>query len=228
MKMTKIQQTEPTFELINVEGRLKWLTNLGDVLPYVRGGADDDDPEGEKQKNGARTFTQDEMNQTVGEAKRRARETAQADLLKTLGVDDPEAAKALIAAAKAAEEKNATELDKASKARTEAETKAQAAEQTAAQLLLTNAIEKALIREGLSVEAAERARKLVEVDKPDPDDIKAAIASLKKDMPSIFTAQSGGMPNTNPGAPPPKGGKDGDPTSTAQSVLHERHPHLKK
>lgn len=231
-----------TFELIVVQGRRKWLCSNGKVLPYVSGGAGGNEPPPNPTAPPApaqpptppgapeKTFTQDELNDIIKKRLDGARSTAQADLLKDLGITDPTEAKALIAAAKAAEEANATELDKANKRATENETKATSATAALEQHQLTTAIVEALVDGGLTVAAAKKVRAMVTVDKLDTTLIEAAIADLKKDMPSLFeTSGNGGPPGHNPGGPPPGGpGKPNDPQAQAMRTLHERHPHLKK
>lgn len=225
-----------TFELIVVEGRRKWLCSNGRLLPYVAGGSGDGDPPpkpDDPPKPGdppPKTFTQDEVNAIIQKRVGGAKESAQADLMKELGITDPAEAKALIAAAKAADEANATELDKAKKAQATSDSTAASATAALEDSKLTTSIEKELVRAGLTVEGAERVRRLVDVQKNDPDEIKTAIEALKTEMPALFSTEgTGGLPNHNPGgAPPGGGGKPNDPQALAMTTLYERHPQLKK
>lgn len=177
----------------------------------------------------AKTFTQEEVNALMGNTRTKAKETAVKDLLKVLGVEDEAAAQTLIKQAKDAEQANATELDKARKAHTETEGKLTKVNSELDQSKLTTAVEKALIREGLSVDAAEKVRPMVQVNKLDDDEIKTAIEELKKSLPALFsTAPAGGPPGHNPGSPPGGGsGKPNDPAAQALATLYERHPNLK-
>jgi len=227
-------KSEDTFELIVVDGKRKWLVNQVKILPYVAGGDDPDPPKADDPPKPGdpppKTFTQEEVNAIISKRVGGAKETAQADLMKELGITDPAQAKAMIAAAKAAEEANATELDKAKKLAAENETKAASATTALEEMRLTNAIVEALNGEGLSVSAAKKVRAMVAVEKNDEEAIKAAIADLKKDMPALFTTEGTGTPpGHNPGgAPPGGGGKPNDPQAIAVRTLHERHPNLKR
>lgn len=225
-----------TFELIVVEGRRKWLCSNGRLLPYVAGGSGDGDPPpkpDDPPKPGdppPKTFTQEEVNAIIQKRVGGAKETAQADLMKELGITDPAQAKALIKAAKDAEEANATELDKAKREAAENATKTASATADLESFKLTTAIVEALVDGGLTLAAAKKVRAMVTVDKIDDEVIKAAIADLKKEMPSLFETQgTGGHPGSNPGGPPSGGGgKPNDPQAQAMNTLYERHPNLKK
>lgn len=61
----------------------------------------------------AKTFTQDDVNRMTGEARKDGRTKAMADFLKELGIEKPEDAKSLIAAAKAKEDADKSEAQKA-------------------------------------------------------------------------------------------------------------------
>lgn len=191
-------------------------------------------------------FSQEEINRMVGEARTKSRTTATADLMRELGVENADELKTILQERKDAADKESTELDKATKKADEHEGKAKASEAKADALVLTGRIEKALIRGGLSVDAAERARRLIEVDsKATDDELKAEVESLKKEMPGLF-ADGDGSNNENESdedkdkdkkKDPPAGnpgGKDrrskerqGDPAQKAMDLLYERHPKLK-
>lgn len=226
-----------TFELIVVEGRRKWLCSNGRLLPYVAGGSGDGDPSPKPDdplKPGdppPKTFTQEEVNAIIQRRISGARDTAQADLMKELGITDAEEAKKLLKAAKDAEEANATELDKAKRDKAESDTRTASATAELADSKLTTSIEKELVRAGLTVEGAERVRRLVDVQKNDAEEIKTAIEALKTEMPALFSTEGNGeRPNSNPGGPPPGGGGKpiNDPQAEARKTLYERHPNLKK
>jgi hypothetical protein len=231
-------QTDPTFELITVNGKRKWLVDGVKVLPFVAGGSDAGPGTGTPPPPPApppagdppKTFTQEEVNAIVQKRVGGAKESATADLMKELGITDPAQAKALIAAAKAQEEANATELDKAKKAAEESAASAAKATAELEATKLNTAIVEALVGTGLTISAAKKVRAMVSVDKVDDDAIKTAIEDLKKDMPALFETQgAGGLPGHNPGSPPPGGqGKPNDPEAVALRTLHERHPNLKK
>ncbi len=229
------QQAEDTFELIVVDGKRKWLVNQVKILPYVAGGADEGEGEGEpKPKPGEsppKTFTQDELNAAINSRLTGARDKAKEDLLKEMGITDPAEAKALIAAAKEAEEKNQSELDKERKKAEKNESDAKSAMDELAAHKLTSAIVEQLVDHGgLTLAAAKRVRSMVTETKNDDEAIKASIDALKTDMPQLFTpAQgTGEPPNSNPGgAPPGGGGKPNDPQAQARRTLYERHPELK-
>lgn len=228
-------KAEDTFELIVVDGKRKWLVNQVKILPYVAGGEgpeDDPDKDKDKGKDPPKTFTQDEVNAIISKRLGGAKETAQADLMKELGIADPAEAKALIAAAKKAEEENASELDKAKKQAEENATKAGTATSELEAFKLTTSIVEALVDHGkLTLAAAKRVRAMITVTKNEDEAIKTAIDELKKDMPQLFeaTSEGGTPPGSNPGgAPPGGGGKPNDPQAIAQRTLYERHPELKK
>lgn len=198
-------------------------------------------------KDDEEVFSQEEINRLVGEARTKARTGATTDLMKELGVESPEELKTILQERKDAADKEASELSKANKRADDNEAKAKTHEAKADELVLTGRVEKALIRAGLSVEAAERARKLIEVDsKATDDDLKTEVENLKKDMPGLFADGDGSNDDSNddpnkgkngdkkdPPAGNP-GNKDrrskergGDPAAAAKELLYERHPKLR-
>lgn len=175
------------------------------------------------------SMSQADLNKLVGAAREGARKEAEKKLMASLGVEDAEAAKAAIAAAKEVEERNSSELDKVRKAADKASQEWSRSEATAKEMILTNAIEKTLIREGLSVENAERVRRLIDVSSNDADEIKSAVEDLKKDMPSLFSSNAEPKaPHSNPGSKSPTSTSSGDPRDAALKMVYERHPNLLK
>lgn len=224
-----------TFETIYRNGRPMWLASDGTIIPKIMGGEGEETPEEKRlrEANEAEAkkpkFSQEEVGALISKASSKEVEK----ILKALGVEKVEDAQAIITAAKEAESKNLTDKEKAEKDAKEAKDAATGAANDLAALQLTTKVEKALIKAGLAVEAAERVRKLVEVDaKADDAAITTAIEALKKDMPNLFTPVAGGstLPPP-PGTPSKKVGKDGDPAVQAAALLAERHPnrnqHLK-
>jgi hypothetical protein len=212
-----------------------WIFDDGSYLPVVSGaegeGGEGDEGDGAKEVK----LTQEQLNNLLAEAKRKAKGSTEGELKKLLGVEDLSAVKGLVEAARAAEDKNKTDLERATSEATTEKQKREAAEASAAELRVTSMIEKALIGEGLSVAAAERTRNMITVPtSADAEAIKAEIAALRKDMPQLFPTQEGGAgqppatPPPAPGRPPtqPSGGTS--PTDAARSLLYERHPELKK
>jgi len=192
-------------------------------------------------------FSQEEVNRFMREDRTKeatkARTKAEEDILKALGVENLEDAKATIAAKKKSDDEAQSEIDRAKSTEAENERKANEANATRSQLELTSKVEKALIRAGLTVEAAERARKLVDIgEKASDDDIKTAVEALKTDLPGVFAPPPEGAgdgqnkdlgPDGKPKVPPPPGSNPGarkdtkppaDPHKAALEKLYERYP----
>lgn len=78
--------------------------------------------------NGGRTFTQEQVDVLVGNARKDGRESALTKLLKDLGVDDAENLKKLVTTARTAEDANKSELQKLTDSLAQAQKKAADAE----------------------------------------------------------------------------------------------------
>lgn len=236
---------------------------------------DDDDEGGDGEGDEDKTFSQEAVDRMVAKARSQARRSAERKLLDELEVEDIEEAKRAVTKGKA-EPKPPKETGKNSKDGDKDDSSSEAVADLArqfeefklstngniAELKITSKVEKALIKEGMSVAEAEKARRLVEVpNNADEDEIEDAIDDLKETMPSLFDSgsKSGGdddedddddddgkrrkpknrdrdrdrddrrrNPGSNPGGSPRRRKSGGDTRSDARTLLHERHPRLKK
>jgi len=233
-----------TFTVIKVGGKRKWLVSNGQILPYVSGGDgpeddddDDDDQKDDDGKGGAKPPEQKFSQADINRAARAERKAAELKMAKRLGFETVEAMEAAARGKKAADEKDSTDLETAKTKAAENETRAERAERELAEHKLTVKVERALVKAGLTVEGAEKARKLVDLDDPDVDaaEITEAVEALRKEFPSLFPEQDDDEKKPlqrnppNPGSKPPsKGNNRGDSRATANQLLYERHPELKK
>ena len=153
-----------------------------------------------------RTFTQDDVTAAAAEAaskaERRAKQAATADLATKLGIDNLDDAAAIIAAARAAEEANTSEIDKARKAQTEAEAAAAQAIARAATIEAQATATTALLAANLSPSYIADAIRLIDVT---AEDMGAEIAALADRMPALFAPDTGpAAPKLPTGVTPPK------------------------
>jgi 2-oxoglutarate dehydrogenase complex dehydrogenase (E1) component-like enzyme len=195
-------------------------------------------------------FTQEQINDAAGRARNEGRQSAQKDLLESLGVKDVDEAKAILAAKREADEKNKDELTKAADKATKAEAdliRVTADHESASH---NNRVQAAVLKKLLGEQAtvldkANVIRKLIDVDaKAEDKDLDAAVEALAKTMPELFSVvgagQGGdgnggtggkppGRPATPPGRPAPGGGSGAaTPADAARTKLYERHPRLNK
>lgn len=191
------------------------------------GGAGDGDAGAGDGDGDGKTFTQAQVDALMGKTRGAAASTTKRELLEALGVKDETEAKKLLAAAKAADEKNKTELERAQTKAAEHETAAQAYRREATQVKLQLKIDRQLLKAKADPNRLERLSKSVYVDledDADDDAITAAIEAVKTDFPEAFTADdetgSDGKKKTGP-APSgnAQGGKGPKTGGTTESAL---------
>lgn len=161
------------------------------------------------------TVTQAQLDEIVKREKGSTKEATEKAIAESFGCTLEEA-KAYVASAKAADDKNKSEAQLAKEAADKA--KLTSDEETAkAKVLATETrVERALARAGVPIVAAEdedqdkidaKLATMVGLIKVDPgaddDTIKGAVAALKDTMPELFT---GIAPKVDPSAPPKPGG----------------------
>lgn len=86
--------------------------------------------EGTTTAGGSAALTQEQANKLIGDARKKGREAAVADLLKELGLDKADDLKSLVRSAKERADAEKSEADKATEARTKAEQRVTELEQT--------------------------------------------------------------------------------------------------
>jgi predicted transcriptional regulator len=162
-----------------------------------------------------RTFTQDDLNQTVQDRLAREKRTMTENIAKELGMSLDEA-KAYIAERKKKDDEAKDEITKLRESAEADKAEAERIKGEARTQVLTTQIERALLRAGVEVtdddageERLGRLSKLVDVDTDaDSKAIKAAVDKLKKDEPALFGKNGTGK------APPSD--PDGKPTRSVQ------------
>lgn len=214
----------------------------GRIFPELRGGDGEEDENQPKPK----TFTQDEVNALVGQARGEAKRKATQDLADELGCTFEEA-KTKLATAQAAEDadKSAAQL-----ARQQADAeKATAAEErkTAARERFEAKVERKLLRAGLGAHIADsdddadakrdkalvRALKAIDLAS-DADDsaIDAEIADLKAVIPGLFAPAKAdddepkGPPSSLTGGKPPTQQRSGNGPSAARLAARKRNGYV--
>lgn len=226
-------------------GKLCWLHDDGTVLPVIRGGdgsgeggegGSGDPPEGGNQggKEGeplrhpdGRLLTQDDITRITTREKNEGRSSATKELLKSLGVDNLEDAKAIIDRAKKVEEENLSETEKAKKDAQADREKAAKEISDAKRERLAAKVDRKLAKAEVPEDQIEDVAQLLKLeDDPSDDDIDAAIDALKERLPQLFSPAKPDPkkpPKHDPGKPP-KGGESKDSKADARSILERRHP----
>lgn len=160
-----------------------------------------------------KTLSQTEVNDIVTRRTKEASEKAAKDFADQLGVPLEEA-KRIIKERQEADEKNATDLQKAQKAQADAEADRDTKVTTAQRELHLERADRALVAAGIPDDDAKLARLrgmlTVEVGAP-YEDVKKDVEKLKTDFPALFDAPPPpGTPPKPPGSGPkgsPPGGK---------------------
>lgn len=191
-------------------------------------------------------FTQEDVDKIAQKNRARAKRSAEREILEKFGVETVEAL----------EEKLSKQTADKSKAKSTDETTSMLEElkgemskfktdmsSQISELRVTNQVEKALIKAGLSVSEAERVRRLVEVpSNASIEEIEEEIETLQGEMPHLFNKQAveesdtatesretgtnRKMPQSDPGSSPRRR-RGMDPATQARTLLHERYPQLK-
>lgn len=136
-------------------------------------------------------FTQEDLDRIAGESRKDGRASAEKELLKGLGVENLDAVKAVIEAAKKAEEDQKTELQKAQDEAARAREEAEAAKAVARNSRIESALDIALRTEGLNPERAVAAKRLVDTSKlvvegSEVSGLDDAVKELKAQSPEWF------------------------------------------
>lgn len=163
-----------------------------------------------------KTYTQDEMNRIAAKEKKEGRKAAEKSLLESLGVQDADEAKAVLEQFRTQQEEAKSEIQREKEAAQRATQLAETTTREAAHERHTNRVERFLIRANVPVERVDRVARLVDVEVgADDDAIDAAIESVQKDFPELFTGEGGtssrnGAPSGDPPrtSRPPKARKD--------------------
>lgn len=202
------------------------------------GDGDDGDASGDdgddEDAGSERTFSQADMDRIRRAETKKALNQGRKALLEELGISDPKEAKKLIEAAAKAADKDRSDIDRAREGRTAAEAKAAEAERKLAEVQLERDIDRALATAGVQPKRLARVAKLVALelgDEPDSDDIKAAIETIRDDLPEAF-AQSGdgdggrrAPSGEGKGGKPPagqRGGNKEDPMARGAALAAQR------
>lgn len=194
-------------------------------------------------------FTQDELNRALARTKRKAKVGARNEILEELGVDSLDDLKAVITAAKDANEQESSDLEAANKKIADLERKNQELEGTLKERDFTAKAQSALEDAGMDPKRARRSVRLLDLDEGASDeDIADAVEELKEDD-SFSELFGSGEKNeeeedeeegsekpkgkeTNTGRPqpkrPPRKKGAASPQDAARERLLARHPHLAK
>ncbi len=136
-------------------------------------------------------FSQADLDAIAGRTRQEATEKAQRDLLASLGVTDVEAAKTALAAAKAAEDAQKTDLQRATEERDKAIADAAALAQITRDTVVASRLDVALRDAGINPARIEAAKRLVDqgalkVEGSEVTGVAEAVASLKAATPEWF------------------------------------------
>lgn len=179
-----------------------------------------DTSQGNTEGNDERTFTQADVDRLLGERAKRAKDSAQSTFLETLGVDDLESAKALLADAKKRQEAEMSEVEKAL---AQADKERKRADDLAAQLEATkqaqinqrreSAFKSALRNAGASNEddltilvhakmGSELASAFNDDGSPIDNQLSALIKQVQSNYSTYFATAGAGNPSMAGGTPP--------------------------
>lgn len=191
------------------------------------GGGDGGDGDSGAAGDKDRTFTQADVDRIAGRRASEGEKAATRKLMEDLGVTDAKEAKRLLDAARAADEKNKTDLQKAQDLAAQHETSAQQSKREAAEAKLQLKIDRKLLKAGADTGRLERISKNVFIDLPDDADdsaIDTAIEAMKSETPEWFkTDDSGDTTKPKKTGPAPSGkaqdGKGPKPGGTTESAL---------
>jgi uncharacterized protein (DUF4415 family) len=153
-------------------------------------------------------LTQEQVDRVVGRTRTETRQATERDILAKLGYESLEEAEKAKADHEARLQAEKSDLERAQEEAAQARAEAAAASQQAARAQLQVRIDRALLESGVSTNTLNHVSKMIEVA-PDAteDDISAAVASLKEDVPQLFASPETGAPRTPSGVP--KGGTGG-------------------
>jgi hypothetical protein len=227
----------------------KWIYGPGFYFDADGSGGGGGGQNSDAQPPAGKTYTQEELDRMFGDRAKRAADAARADMLKDLGVDDPEALKALLKKQKEADDAQKSELQKVAEqlaesekraARLESDSKAQIAA-IAERLMLSDvkmAASKAVTdKDGKTVRPAFRMdalddlglfvdRSLITEKDGKYEGIEKALESLAKAKPFLLTeAENGANPKGTPGAKslvkkPVQQNQEQRPTPSTKSILN--------
>jgi len=167
-------------------------------------------------------FTQEDLDRVAGETRKAGREAAEKELLKELGVEDREALKASLKAAKDAEDAQKTESQKLQEENAKLLADAEAAKAEARNSRIDSALSLKIRDAGINPERASSAMRLVdlsalEVNGTEVKGLDEAVAKLKAESPEWFVAGF---------KPPDASGTSGGPVDYRTASVAERDKEL--
>lgn len=147
-------------------------------------------------------FSQADLDRIAGESRKAGREVAEKELLKSLGVDNVDAAKAAMEAARVAEDEKKTALEKSQEDAAKARAEADQARAEAKSARIHTALELKLRDAGINPERAAAAMRLVdqsalEVNGSEVTGLDVAVEGLKTVSPEWFGAKPFSPPNAS-------------------------------
>ena len=203
------------------------------------GGEGDD---GEGNPYGFSPEQQKQVDKIMQRTRRNASATAQREFLKSIGIDDPAALKAIVDRDQKRRTDEMSDLEKAQQAERRATERAAAAEAETAKLRLEGKVDRALIGAGVDPKKVVRVRGMLDDFEADADEetIEDAVEDLKQDFPDLFSEEElsdderrerderqrrqEGPPRSDPGRQPRSRTQPKDKREQARSKFQERHP----
>jgi hypothetical protein len=169
-------------------------------------------------------FTQEDLDRIAGESRKAGREVAEKELLKEIGVEDREALKASLKAAKDLEDSQKTELQKAQEEAAKLREEAESAKSEAKNSRIQTALELKIRDAGINPERASAAMRLVDLSKLDVtgtevSGLDEAVSELKSTSPEWFGAKI---------SPPDASGSGGGATDFKTASADDRDKALEK
>jgi hypothetical protein len=221
---------------------------FGSILPRPRYddflcSVDDDDEEsgggggaGDKDDK-PKMFTQEQVNQIGSKEKKEGRRAAIRELLEELEIDSVDVLKETFAKAKEAEDAVKDETQKAKEKADRDAATAEATKKEAAKDRRAARLERMLAKAGVPEDKIDRALRNLDTDldnEIDAEEVTAAIADLKKDLPTLFEDAGDGGEEDKDGKPnpptprPPQGPKaEGSTKDEAAALVKKLYPESK-
>lgn len=194
-----------------VEARRGWSGPIGMSMegtddPPNDPGDDGSLADSEVIKIDGREWTVGQLKKIAATEKRQGKAAGQREVLETLGVENVDAAKALIEAAREAQRKDETEAERKQREADEARRVADQEKRTAAEERRTAALERALVRRGVGDDDLDDAVTILAKQVPadaDPEAIAEAADKLKERRAELFGGTTAAPPRTPAGGLPP-------------------------
>ena len=194
--------------------RNRWMPLCEEDGGGGTGGTENNANNQQQSQEPPKTFTQEDLNRIAAQEKRQG----QNSILKALGFETEEAAKAYLDAKRKEDDDKKDDLQKAKDAEAAANTAKSAAEAKAA--LLEKKFK--VVASGVSADKVDDIVTLANAKAVDGKSFDDAVEDLKKTYPELFSAQQEKRSGTGTGANPPRNNNSGGESSLGKRLAEQR------